>query len=192
MINIRNIYFKYKWQKQVKKLNYIGVNSIVRGPFTVYGSDKIIIGNNFKAGSGLILQTWETYQGEKTGYKPELKIGDNVTLSPNIQISCLCSVTIGNGVLMGNGVFICDNSHGNTNFISDVAPCDRKLEYGGRVIIGDNVWIGKNVCILPNVSIGEGAIIGANAVVTHDIPDFSVAAGVPAKVIKEMKRKDRK
>lgn len=52
------------------------------------------------------------------------------------------------------------------------------------MVIGNNVWIGRNVCIMPGVTIGDGAVIGANAVVTHDIPAYSVAAGVPAKVIK--------
>ena len=52
------------------------------------------------------------------------------------------------------------------------------------MVIGNNVWIGRNVCIMPGVTIGDGAVIGANAVVTHDIPAYSVAVGVPAKVIK--------
>jgi len=52
------------------------------------------------------------------------------------------------------------------------------------VIIKDFVWIGANVTILPGVSIGEGAIVGAGSVVTKDIPDFSIAAGNPARVIK--------
>ena len=51
-----------------------------------------------------------------------------------------------------------------------------------------DVWIGRNVCIVPGVSIGEGTVIGANAVVTHNIPDCCIAAGVPAKVIKYMDR----
>jgi len=50
--------------------------------------------------------------------------------------------------------------------------------------IGRDVWIGRGACILPGVTIGEGAVIGANSVVTKDIPDFAMAAGVPAKVIK--------
>ena len=60
---------------------------------------------------------------------------------------------------------------------------NRKLYSKGPVIIGRNVWIGENVCILPNVSIGDGAIIGAGAVVTHNIPSYSISAGVPAKLI---------
>ena len=57
----------------------------------------------------------------------------------------------------------------------------------GPVCIGKNVWIGRNVCILSGVNIGDGAIIGANAVVTHDVPAYAVAAGIPAKVIKQLR-----
>jgi lipopolysaccharide O-acetyltransferase len=53
------------------------------------------------------------------------------------------------------------------------------------VIISKNVWIGESVSILPGVRIGKASIIGANSVVTKDIPDYSIAAGNPAKVIKK-------
>ena len=56
------------------------------------------------------------------------------------------------------------------------------------VVIGDDVWLGRRAIILPGVCIGNGSIIGAGAVVTKDIPPFSVAVGVPAKVIKDRKQ----
>jgi acetyltransferase-like isoleucine patch superfamily enzyme len=59
------------------------------------------------------------------------------------------------------------------------------LKQPGPVIIEDEVWIGNGACILPNVTIGKHSIIGSNAVVTKDIPPYCVAAGVPAKIIKQ-------
>lgn len=53
------------------------------------------------------------------------------------------------------------------------------------VVIGDDVWIGQNAIILPGIHVGKGAVIGAGAIVTKDIPDYSIAVGVPAKVIKK-------
>jgi acetyltransferase-like isoleucine patch superfamily enzyme len=53
-------------------------------------------------------------------------------------------------------------------------------------IIGRNAWVGVNVTILPGVTIGEGAIVAAGSVVTHDIPAWTLAAGVPAKIKKEL------
>ena len=56
---------------------------------------------------------------------------------------------------------------------------------GKPVSIGDDVWIGGHVTVLPGVTIGTGAVIGANAVVTRTVPDYAIAAGVPARVLKE-------
>ena len=66
----------------------------------------------------------------------------------------------------------------------DESYIHRKLLSKGPIYIGENSWIGENACIMPNVSIGKGCIIGANSVVTHNIPDYSVAVGCPAKVVK--------
>ena len=56
-----------------------------------------------------------------------------------------------------------------------------------RVKIGSNVWIGSNVTILPGVEIGDGAVVGAGSVVTKNVPEYSIVAGNPAKVIKTIK-----
>jgi acetyltransferase-like isoleucine patch superfamily enzyme len=64
----------------------------------------------------------------------------------------------------------------------------RKLTSDKSVIIEDNVWIGDMVSIMPGVKIGQGSIIGSNAIVTKNIPPFSIAVGVPAKVIKTFDR----
>jgi len=60
------------------------------------------------------------------------------------------------------------------------------VEYGLPVVIGDDSWIGGGVVILPGVTIGRGCTVGAMSVVTKDIPDFSVAIGQPAKVVKKV------
>ena len=54
----------------------------------------------------------------------------------------------------------------------------------GPVSIGDGSWLGIKVAVMPNVSIGKGCVIGANSVVTRDVPDYHIAAGAPARVIK--------
>ena len=61
------------------------------------------------------------------------------------------------------------------------------IEFAREVTIGDDCWIGGNVIILPGVTIGKGCTIGAGSVVTKDIPEYSVAIGSPAKVVKKVK-----
>ena len=96
-------------------------------------------------------------------------------------------IIIGDGCLFGDNVFITDNFHGMSTIEElHVSPIQRTLYSKGGVFIGKNVWVGRNVCIMPSVSIGDGVVIGANAVITADIPAYCVAAGVPAKVIKQI------
>ncbi len=89
-------------------------------------------------------------------------------------------ITLGNNVYITNGVRFVTHD-GGTLLFRDKVP---DLEITKPITIGDDVYIGNNVILLPGVTIGNKVIIGAGAVVTHDIPDNSVAVGVPAKVIK--------
>lgn len=68
----------------------------------------------------------------------------------------------------------------------DIQPNLRPLVSKGPIIIEENVWIGEMVCILGGVHIGKGSIIGAGSVVTKNIPPYSLACGIPAKVVKNM------
>jgi acetyltransferase-like isoleucine patch superfamily enzyme len=89
--------------------------------------------------------------------------------------------------LFASNIFITDHYHGETAFDNmNIRPSLRKIYSKGAVVIEENVWVGQNVSIMPDVTIGKGCIIGANSVVTHNIPPFSVAAGVPAKVLKNI------
>lgn len=102
-------------------------------------------------------------------------------LKSDTYIECSGSVTIGEYFHTGRGLTIFSSNHiyDNNNFI----PYDKTSE-NKAVIIKDFVWIGANVTILPGVTIGEGAVIGAGSVVTKNIPNYAIAAGNPAKVIK--------
>lgn len=111
-------------------------------------------------------------------------IGDNCSLGDYIHITAVKCVSIGSGCLTGRFVLITDNSHGKTDMDTlHIQPTKRKIVSKGPVHIGNNVWIGDKVTILSGVTIGDGAVIAANAVVSHDVPPYTVVAGVPAKVI---------
>lgn len=148
----------------------------------------ISIGSGTKFGDYFYLTAWDTYKtinGEQK-LNPELTIGNDCNFGAYNHITCTNRVIIGDGVLTGKWVTITDNSHGDTDIETlQVCPARRPISSKGPVIIGDNVWIGDKVTILPGVTIGEGAVVAANAVVTKDVPAYSVAAGNPAKIVKQ-------
>ena len=112
--------------------------------------------------------------------------GESITIGDNSGLGVNCNVRgpreIGADVMMGPDVRIMTSKH-------DTSKTDIPMRLQGdlpkqKVTICDDVWIGARVIILPGITIGKGSIIGAGAVVTKDVPEFVIAAGVPARVIK--------
>lgn len=164
-----------------------GKGSIVQPTFSLLlGAEYIEFGNNCNIAKNIQLTAWDSYMGQT--FKPEIIIGNNCLIGEDAHITAINSIHIGNNVLMGKKVLITDNSHGaSTSKMMDISPAKRPLYSKGPVIIDDNVWVGEKVSIMPGVHIGECAIIAANAVVTKDIPAYSVAAGIPAKVVRSIR-----
>lgn len=156
-------------------------------PLIYMGLNNVSIGKNFRAGERLKLRTFNYWEGKV--YTPSIVIGDNVNIETDCHISSINSIMIGNNVLIASFVYISDHTHGNVNIpvTHFIPPLQRPLYSKGPIIIEDDVWIGEKVSVMPGVHIGKGAIIGANSVVTKDIPDYAVAVGSPAKVIKFLK-----
>lgn len=153
------------------------------------GLSHIKVGRRFRAGRDLWLEAF-TYCAETgTAFQPQIVIKDNVGMSDFVHIAAINYVEIGHGVLIGSKVLITDHNHGSYSGGGqsgpDLRPAKRPLVSNARTIIGDNVWLGDNVVVLPGTSIAHGSIIGANSVVAGAIPPNSLAAGVPAQVIKE-------
>lgn len=168
-----------------KQFTKIGTNVRFGKKLTLHGSQYICIGNNSKFGYGCILTAWDKYG--KQNLSPHISIGQNSFFGEYNHITAINSITIGDGVLTGRWVTITDNAHGKSCYEELCEkPYLRDLYSRGKVVIGNNVWIGDKVSIMPNVKIGESSIIAANSVVTKDIPPFSVAAGIPAIVIKHI------
>ena len=111
--------------------------------------------------------------------------GDNISLGANFYANHDCTlldaakITIGDNVMLGPKVTIATSGHP-----LDAALRIQGYEHAAAIELKDNVWVGANCCILGGVTIGENAVIAAGAVVTSDIPNNTLAAGIPAKVIK--------
>ncbi len=157
----------------------------IAAPFYVKGKEYIQFSGFFQSHPGLRIDCFDYYAGHQ--YHPHLYLGKNVICNYHCHIGVINEVTIGDNVLMGSRVLITDHQHGQfTEEQRDIPWAERAL-ISKPVHIEDNVWLGENVCVMPGVTIGKGSVIGANAVVTHNIPPYSMAVGVPARVIKSIK-----
>jgi lipopolysaccharide O-acetyltransferase len=153
---------------------------LIRRPFYIRGAHSIVFGRGFTSGPGLRL--------DALGDAVKIVIGDDVQVNNNVHIAATKNVSIGNRVLIASGVFIADHNHGvysgDDQSNPNVPPAARPLS-SSSVAIGDDTWLGEHVCVLPGVRIGKGVVVGAGAVVTADLPDFVLAVGSPARVIKQ-------
>lgn len=113
-------------------------------------------------------------------FSSKVSLGDYSGIGINAKIYGTCR--IGDYVMMGADCTIITRNHRHDR--TDIPMMHQGFEEEKPVTIGNDVWIGDRVTILPGVSIGNGCIIAAGAVVTKDIPDYAIAAGVPAAVIK--------
>ena len=122
-------------------------------------------------------------KGANFGKGNGIEIGDNSGIGVNCHVRG--PLEIGKDVMMGPDCMVMTSSHNTSQ--TDIPMCQQGFHSKRKVTICDDVWIGARVIILPGVTIGKGAIIGAGAVVTKDVPEYAVVAGVPAKVIKYRK-----
>ncbi|MGQ5708758.1 sugar O-acetyltransferase [Lactobacillus sp. PSON] len=123
------------------------------------------------------------------------EVGDNFYSNFNLTILDTCPVKIGNNVMFGPNVTLATPLHPllpeqrNDRILADGTV--GHYEYGAPITIGDNCWFASNVTVCVGVEIGNNCVIGAGAVVTHNIPDNSLALGVPAKVVRQLSESDR-
>ena len=114
-------------------------------------------------------------------YGCHIFVGDNFYANFGCVILDVNKVTIGNNVMFAPSVHIFAATHPTDPFVRNSG-----LELGLPITIGDNVWIGGNSTINPGVKIGNNCVIGSGSVVTHDIPDNSIAVGNPCRVVKSI------
>jgi acetyltransferase-like isoleucine patch superfamily enzyme len=113
-----------------------------------------------------------------------VRIGAGTFLNKGVMVAALELVEIGDHCMLANGCFVSDASHRYDD--PDKPITWQGFESKGPTRIGENCWLGANVAVTSGVSIGERCVIGANRGVTQDIPAFSIAAGSPAKVLRQI------
>lgn len=154
-----------------------GKGSLIVAPIAIEGSDRISLGDGvYVAAQSCLAARPLTGAGEC-----RLELGDGCAIGRFNHIYATRSVVLGARVLTANGVYIADNLHQFRE--TSRAVLDQPVQQIGDVEIGEGSWLGHNACVL-GARIGKGCVVGANAVVTKDIPDYCVAVGAPAVIIR--------
>lgn len=149
-------------------------------PTTIFNEQYISIGDDVLIGPGVALSAGMV-PGQECLVTPVVTIGDRCLIGRGSGIVGHFSISIGNDVWTGHHVYITDQNHG---YEDTSMPISQQSQPERAVVIGDGSWLGHGSIVLPGVTIGRHVVIGANSVVTKDIPDFSVAVGVPARVVR--------
>jgi len=176
----------YKITHRLKKIFFWGAHA---RRFKVYSFSSTILDALKLEGHGFISIGKKVYVHkfawlsafQVSDIKPELVISDGCSLGNFNHITCVGKVILGKYVLTADRVYISDNLHDYSDPATPIMY--QPTRFKKEVVIGDGAWIGENVCII-GASVGKNSVIGANSVVTHDIPDYCVAIGSPAKVIR--------
>jgi acetyltransferase-like isoleucine patch superfamily enzyme len=156
-----------------------GEKSILVPPIRLAGESRIAIGDQVCIGSRSWIQTLPSCPAHVG-----LRIGNGTGISGSCVISAACNITIEDNVVIASNVCIVDHLH---CYADPNRPISLQgIEKIAPILIRQNSWIGENVVILPGVTIGRNSVIGANSVVNRSIPDYSVAAGAPAIVVKRL------
>lgn len=157
--------------------HHYGRKSLILRPLQIDGKENISIGDYVVVGE----QSWLAAMPLTGNEHPLLIIGNKCVLGHFNHIYATSEIVFEDSVLTADKVYISDNLHSYANPSKPII--EQPIKQMEKIRIGEGTWIGENVCII-GASIGKHCTIGANSVVTHDIPDYSVAVGAPARVIK--------
>lgn len=149
------------------------------------GSSLIQLGKNIIFGDGTKIIAISSFNSSHADQKfnPVIKIGNNVQVTANLHVYAMKEIVIEDNVLFAANVFLSDGFHGYDKI--GIPYKDQPISNLGAIHIGEGSWIGQNVVVMPWIQVGKFSIIGANSVVTKSIPEYSIAVGIPARVIKK-------
>lgn len=142
------------------------------GPIRIIGTARITLGKGCRLGRECELTT------EEGG---EIIFGDNIRINRGVTLTSYTQIHIGSFTIIGEFASLRDANHG----METGTPMRLQPHTSAPIRIGNDVWIGRGSCILPGITIGDGAVIGANSVVTRDIPPYAIAAGAPARFLRQ-------
>ena len=172
-------------------LKWLYLKARFRGRLVTDGLCFVCPGVKLEIGKGAKLHlgrwSWIGHDSKIRVHEGEVFLGAKSVMGQECTISAFQHVSIGRECILADRVMLIDFDHG---VVEVERPIRLQGIYKRDVRVGNNCWIGYGVCVLRGVQVGDNAVVGTSAVVTKDVPDNAVAAGVPARVIR-MRKKPR-
>jgi acetyltransferase-like isoleucine patch superfamily enzyme len=167
-----------------RRFGAMGADSVICFPAnTIFNEQYIHIGARTLFGPQVTLSAGMV-PGQQMVTDPVISIGDRCLIGKGSGIVGHLEIVIGDDVWTGHHVYITDQNHGYADL--DL-PVSLQIMPERPVRIGDGSWLGHGTVVLPGADIGVHVVVGANSVVTGPIPDYSIAAGAPARVIRTLR-----
>ena len=172
-------YLKRYWRFAWFKLRH---PQVITEGFVCLGKHLEIVA---RPGHGRIMLGKWVHLGDETrlrAHEGTLRIGDKVVFARDVTVNCYLDIEIGASTLIADWTYICDFDHQTEDL--DLPIKDQGL-VKSPVRIGPDTWIGTKVSVLRGTRIGRGCVLGAHSVVRGDIPDYAIAVGSPARVVRD-------
>jgi acetyltransferase-like isoleucine patch superfamily enzyme len=157
-----------------------GVGVQVHRPHRISNPHCVQLGDRTTIGAGALIAPILQYAG--VSYSPTIEIGNDVYIGPYLYMACVGRMTIGEGSVLSEYVYINDASHGFDPEAGLIMQ--QTLVRRGDITIGKHCFLGLRSAVMPGVTLGDHCVVGMNSVVTKSFPEYSMIAGAPAVLIK--------
>src|ERR1700760_1466407 len=154
-----------------------GEGSYIHRPYSISGRDRVKIGKRSFIRSGAHIEAITEYAG--VSYQPRIEIGDDVYIGGNAYFTAIDKISIGDGSVLSEHVYITDEFHGMNPQAGLIMK--QNLHSKGPGGIGRSCFLGFRAAILPGVTLGDHCVVGANSTVTRSFPAYSMVGGSPAR-----------
>ena len=167
--------------RRARRFAAFGVDTVICFPYVALFGERYI-----RLGRGSVIGPYSSLSagvgpGQVLDVETVIAIGDRCVIGRGSSIVAHNHVEIGNDVWTGPNVYVSDANHGYED--RDVPP-GKQFAATRPVRIGDRAWLGTGVLVMPGATIGRHVVVGGGSVVTGDLPDYSVAVGNPARVVR--------
>ena len=178
---------KMMWKGPLPKM-HAGIEVVIERPHHISHPERISVGDRTFIHRNALMTPIVKYAG--VHYDPKIEIGSDVYIGPHLFLACIGRISIGDGSVLSESVFVNDASHGLDPEAGLIMK--QPLVHGGDIVIGKSCFLGLRSAIMPGVVLGDHCVVGINSVVTKSFPAYSMVGGAPARLLRRYDPEQKK